>query len=100
MTGRSDDINLQDVVRTFWRRRRFLLSCLLVGAGLGALVGVNREPSYTAEAQLAIAPQENRVLTSDAVMARLDATATTAATQVNIVRSRQRLRETATSDAG
>lgn len=94
MSGETDEGDLRTVALMFWRHRRFLAACVILGGGLATLLGSQRPVVYTAEALLALSPQETRILSSEAVEPSLTPTEQNKGTQISILSSRQLARMT------
>ena len=94
MTGQAEEFDLRSTALMFWRHRRFLLASIILLGGLATLLGSQRPPMYTAEALVALSPQESRILSSEAVEPSLTPTEQTIGTQISIIGSRQHARRT------
>ena len=92
MTGQAEEFDLRSTALMFWRHRRFLLASIILLGGLATLLGSQRPPMYTAEALVALSPQESRILSSEAVEPSLTPTEQTIGTQISIIGSRQHAR--------
>src|SRR5215213_3826098 len=94
MTGQAEEFDLRSTALMFWRHRRFLLASIILLGGLATLLGSQRPPMYTAEALVALSPNESRILSSEAVEPSLTPTEQTIGTQISIIGSRQHARRT------
>ncbi|HET7271613.1 MAG TPA: Wzz/FepE/Etk N-terminal domain-containing protein [Rubrobacter sp.] len=56
--GSRDDPSLSEVLYILQRRRLLVVGVVLVLAGVALLLGLFREPVYTAEARVSVTPQE------------------------------------------
>ena len=67
----NDEPSLREILAILHRRRRLIISTVLLLTGLCALVGFTRQPSYTATATLIVEPRGSKVVDLEAVVQRL-----------------------------
>jgi polysaccharide biosynthesis transport protein len=87
MTG-GPGADLRELAGLFRRRRRLILSVVLLGTGLALLVGLQVTRKFSAEATVVIEGRQTNILDVDAVLTELTADPSTVETQINVIRSR------------
>ncbi|WP_448188438.1 GumC family protein [Azospirillum sp. sgz301742] len=82
------DVNIANMLRTLWRRRFFLVACLVLAVTVTWVVLSRITPVYSASATVAIDTRRSRVIDFKEVLSQMQPHLVTVFTEVEVVRSR------------
>lgn len=83
----TDSVNLGELFRKIWHRRKLVVICVLFGAVLSGLAVSQVTPLYTAGAKVMLDARKVRILANDAVIGDLGVTEQVVNSEVAVVRS-------------
>lgn len=83
------DIDLRELLRKLWRRRRVILGCVFIITALATVVSFQLTPQYSASALVMIEPRESRVVDIEAVLSGLPPDTETINSEIEVIKSRQ-----------
>lgn len=84
-------IDIKDLLAILRRRRRVILSTVLVLTSVATLAGLQVTPKYTASALVMIDPRQSNVVDMEAVIQGLGTDASTVESQIRVIGSRFQL---------
>lgn len=94
-TGESRDpraFDLRDAINFVWRQWRFIAGVVALALLIGALYIARQTPLYTADAQLLLDPQREKIAATDPVVSAMALDLPTIESQIAVIRSTSLLR--------
>jgi polysaccharide biosynthesis transport protein len=89
-------LDIRELVGVLRRRKRVILSTVLLVTSLAALAGLQVTPRYTASALVMIDPRKSNVVDVESVIQGLGTDASTVESQIRVIGSRFQLERLAT----
>jgi uncharacterized protein involved in exopolysaccharide biosynthesis len=84
----SDEIDVKEVLRTIWRRKKVLVATVVLITTMAVLVVLQLTPKYTAKTLVMIGDRKIQVVDVQDVLSGLSSDATTIQSEVEVIRSR------------
>jgi len=83
----ADRVDLRELFRKIWARRRVVIGCLLVGSLLAGVAVSQVTPLYTSTSKVMLDPRKGRVITTEAVVSDLDVSTQVVNSEAAVLRS-------------
>jgi len=87
-----DDVDVQELLRTLWRRRMVIISTTFLLTALIALVTLQLQPRYTATANVMLETRQSNVVDIESVVSGMSAEMATVLSEVEVIRSTSLIR--------
>jgi capsular exopolysaccharide synthesis family protein len=84
----EEDLWLKDVLQVIRRRRQVFLSVLILGALIGTVLTISRQPQFRAQALVMIEPRKERIIKAEDVLQGISTDQATVMTQIELVKSK------------
>ncbi|WP_417781928.1 GumC family protein [Terasakiella pusilla] len=83
-----DELDIQQLLRTLWRRRMIVISTTILLTALITLVTMQLTPRYTASANIMLETRQSNVVDIESVVSGMSAEMATVLSEVEVIRSR------------
>lgn len=87
-----DEIDIQEILRTLWRRRMVILSTIFLVTSLVTLFTLQLTPRYTAIANVMLETRQAKVMDIDSVISGMNPEMATVLSEVEVIRSTSLIR--------
>lgn len=84
----QEELWLRDLLQVIRRRRQVFLSVLLLGALIGGVLTIARQPMFRAQALVMIEPRKERIIKAEDVLQGLSTDQATVMTQIELIKSK------------
>ncbi|MDV7339293.1 polysaccharide biosynthesis tyrosine autokinase [Terasakiella sp. A23] len=87
-----DEVDIQELLRTLWRRRMVIISTTILLTALVTLVTLQLTPRYTASANVMLETRQSNVVDIESVVSGMSAEMATVLSEVEVIRSTSLIR--------
>lgn len=84
----EEELWFKDVLQVIRRRRQVFLSVLILGALIGTVLTIARQPQFRAQALVMIEPRKERIIKAEDVLQGLSTDQATVMTQIELIKSK------------
>ncbi|MDJ0950967.1 MAG: polysaccharide biosynthesis tyrosine autokinase [Alphaproteobacteria bacterium] len=89
MQSSGSEIDLREILRKLWRRRRIIIGTVTLLTALSVLVSFQLTPLYKATALVMLEPRESQVIEIDSVLSGLPPGLETMNSEIQVIKSRR-----------